>query len=266
MKKYIFFIAVILFLAAIIQVSYAEDKATLSLLAEDEFFRKGNEYYEKGEYAKAVSEYESILSSGLENGTVYYNLAGAYFKLHKLGKAIVNYERAKCFMPRDSDLAANYRFARAEITGPVILRKGLWAWKPLRIYSEKFTINEFTWTLSVMFILILAMIFIFILRARMEWYQIVILCALCFFMVLDLTVLAHKVRDRKTAAVAIERDAEVLFGPFDSATKFFTLNEGMIVNILQGKDDWYKIKRVDGKVGWVKKQALERVVNNSVDS
>ena len=51
------------------------------------------------------------------------------------------------------------------------------------------------------------------------------------------------------------------FGPFDSATKFFTLYEGMPVEVLKSKDDWYKVKRQDGKSGWIKKDKIQFIRN-----
>jgi len=50
---------------------------------------------------------------------------------------------------------------------------------------------------------------------------------------------------------------EVFYGPFESATKFFSLQEGMKARVVNEKEDWYKVKRDDGKSGWIKKDTLE---------
>ena len=59
-------------------------------------------------------EYEAIIREGAENGVIYFNIANSYFKSGELGKAILNYERAKRFIPRDSDLKFNENYALSE--------------------------------------------------------------------------------------------------------------------------------------------------------
>ena len=60
--------------------------------------------------------------------------------------------------------------------------------------------------------------------------------------------------------------AEALFGPFDSATKFFTLHEGMGVTILSSKNGWYKVRRADGKAGWIYEDGVERIYPRTIAS
>jgi SH3-like domain-containing protein len=69
----------------------------------------------------------------------------------------------------------------------------------------------------------------------------------------------HKARLQMKTAVVTTESAEVLYGPFDSATKFFTLHEGEKVLITSQKNGWRKIRRADGKKGWVKNGGIERV-------
>ena len=45
--------------------------------------QKAAEYYSQGDYEQSVEEYESILASGLESSTLYYNLGNSYFRLGK---------------------------------------------------------------------------------------------------------------------------------------------------------------------------------------
>jgi SH3-like domain-containing protein len=42
----------------------------------------------------------------------------------------------------------------------------------------------------------------------------------------------------------------------DKATAYFTLYEGMKVEVISSKDNWYKIRRQDNKSGWIEKSAL----------
>ena len=99
------------------------------LAEENEFFDRGNTYYEQEEYNNAIDEYKKIIAGGEVYGPLYFNLANAYFKKGELGKAIVNYERAEIFIPRDADLNANLKFAVELVNGKKIPQKGIWAWR-----------------------------------------------------------------------------------------------------------------------------------------
>ena len=57
-------------------------------------------------------------------------------------------------------------------------------------------------------------------------------------------------------AVAVKGD-EVRFEPSPTATIYYHLDEGSRVLILEKKDNWVMLKRVDGKRGWVNKECLE---------
>ncbi|MDA3840069.1 MAG: hypothetical protein PF572_03190, partial [Patescibacteria group bacterium] len=41
---------------------------------------KANAEYEKGDFAKAITLYTSILQEGYENGEIYYNLGNSYYQ------------------------------------------------------------------------------------------------------------------------------------------------------------------------------------------
>lgn len=222
-------------------------------------FSRGNDYYEKGEFDNAINEYEKIIAEGYESGPLYYNIANAYFKTGNLGKAVLNYKRAKLIMPRDADLDANYRFARAMIKGKIIHMKGVWAWRPLRIYYRSFTVNGFTLLSSAMYLLILLLLVVVVVRPHLMRYSITGSILLLVFILFNFAVIGHETRVVNKGAVTVVPDADALYGPFDSATKFFTLHEGMYVMVLKTKDDWCKVKRIDGKVGWIKKKDIERI-------
>ena len=222
-------------------------------------FEQGNHYYEKGEYDKAINEYDKILAGGEESGPVYYNLGNAYFKNGKLGMAILNYEKAKLLMPRDADLDANYRFALARVKAKVVSVKSIWKWRPLMTYSGIFTINELTLVSAGMFLTILAVLALSMLLPRFRGQLVSCAFVLALLIILNVSVIWHKTDEINRTAVTIVPEADAFFGPFDSATKFFTLPEGMTVSVLKTTDDWYKVKRADDKIGWVKRSDVEKI-------
>ena len=234
----------------------------LSKVSPERFFSRGNDYYEKSEYLRAIEEYEKIITGGYESGPLYYNLANAYFKSGKLGKAVLNYERADLIMPRDADLKANYKFAKALVKEKPVPEKGIWGWRPVKVYSDILTVNEITWLASFLFVLILLFLTASIVRPNLGKRFLAGVIVSVFLVVFNVAVIWEKANDIRTGAVTLMPEAGALFAPFDTATKFFSLYEGTPVNVLAEKDDWCKVKRSDGNVGWVKKDEIEKVMGD----
>lgn len=227
-------------------------------LSPEEVFTQANSYYEKGEYEKAISEYKKIIDEGYVNGPVFYNLAGAYFKAGKAGEAVLNYERAKRFMPRDADLIANCKFAEDSLKRALIPEKSMWQMRLLKSYSDKFTLNELMIVSSAVYTALLIMLFMLFTRGK-STYKITGSLILGAIFIVNCFLVWHKISDIKQGAIVTSLEAEAKYGPFDTATKFFTLHDGMKVSVIDSKDDWYKIRRSDGKVGWVQSSKLERI-------
>lgn len=228
-----------------------------------ELFTQANGYYTAGEYDKAIATYDKILAEGRESGSIYYNLGNSYFRKGNTGKAILNYERAKMIIPRDADLKANYKFARANVQGRLFAQKGLWAWRPLRVYSENFTVNELTWLSSGMFFLLIVLFAVSIFRPVLRRHIVPVCVCLAVAVIVNSVIVWHAANSAGKSAVVTAKQTDAYYGPFDSATKFFSLNEGMNVSILKCKNGWCKVRRGDGKIGWVHGDAVEGVLGNN---
>ena len=225
----------------------------------ESFFDSGNQEYDRGDYGKAIADYEKACFSGKVSAALYYNLAGAYFKSGDIGRAILNYERAVNLAPRDPDIAANYGFAKSMVTGKAPPPRGFSSWRPVRIYSRFFTINEMTIITSVLFFLFIIVLGFSVVSEILRTKAVITAAFLAVFIVFSASVIFIKLREQKSYAVTVVPSSNVLFGPFDTATKFFTLHEGNGVIILESKGSWCRVRRPDGKVGWVKSGDVERI-------
>ncbi len=64
-------------------------------------------------YHRAVLRFERIVSEGgVGNGSLFYNIGNAYFRMNDIGRAILNYRRAEQYIPGDRNLSENLRSAR----------------------------------------------------------------------------------------------------------------------------------------------------------
>ena len=82
---------------------------------------KANAEYERGDFAKAITLYTSILQEGYENGEIYYNLGNSYYQTGDLVNTIVNYERALKFIPGDNDLLDNLKIVKLSLIDKPII-------------------------------------------------------------------------------------------------------------------------------------------------
>ena len=225
----------------------------------EQLFARGNVYYEEGRYVEAIEEYSAIVRSGKASAPVYYNLAGAYFKTGELGRSILNYERALSMAPRDADIRANYRFARSLITGRTVPDRGFRSWAPVRKYARMFTANELALITSSAFFLVFVVSGAAVILPRGRKYLFALAALLVMSMVFSSAVTWHKIRLMRSCAVVVVPQADALFSPFDTATKFFTLHEGTRAMVLGERNGWYRVRRSDGQTGWVRKQDVERM-------
>ena len=87
---------------------------SLSASASVNRWEAGNKAYIEGNYDKAIEEYSAILEGGEYSMELYYNLANAYFKMEKIGKAILYYNKALRIAPSQEDVLHNLAIAEAQ--------------------------------------------------------------------------------------------------------------------------------------------------------
>jgi len=249
LKVFIFLAGVFLFNMAL---CWAEDSRNT-----DYIFYKASRLYEETKYDEAALEYSRIRKEGFESGNLYYNLGNCYFKKGVLGKAILNYERAKRLIPRDRDLESNYKYAQSLIKGEINKPARIWIVRVINNFFDQFTVDGISMLLSVIYILLILTIGASRIFKVSKIKFAVGLSALTAFFVISAVFLYGRISFLEKEGIIIEEKVDAKFEPFDKAVKHFTFHEGMKVFVISSKDEWYKVKRLDGRAGWIKKSQLE---------
>lgn len=223
-------------------------------------FKKANEKYLNGDYKGAIELYEKILEEGYESDRVYYNLGNAYYRVGKLGKAILFYEKALKLNPGDENARFNLKLANLRIKDRVSVPPPFFL---IRFYrSVKNLLSSRGWALgfasTVLFMsLVAAVIILFPGKAGLKWVKIV-LTVLIVLGVFELVFLIDKYRDEeeRNYGIVLVPTLECLSAPQKGGAVLFIMHEGIKVRILDKELDWFKIELPDGKQGWVKSESI----------
>ena len=246
-----------IFLSAPCAFSEEQPKATPA-----ELFQRANAYYEKSEYPKAVEEYRAILDQGLESGSLDFNLGNAYFKLGELGKAVLYYEKAKMLIPQDADLKSNLEYAQSLSEEPAASDGRLWWTKFLEDLTGFLSIGDLTNAVSGCYFLIACLIALHIAyRGRMRKTRAfsIIVAALAFITIGASWAARVYERESLKPAIVIAKEESGRFEPVDTSTVYFKVYAGNKVLVVSTKDNWSKVKRLDGKTAWIKNDTISLI-------
>lgn len=256
MKKIVLIIILLLFVGNLCSALEAKK------VEPNQLFYAGNQYYEKGDYQKAIEEYGKILDEGLVSGNLYYNLANAYFKVGKFGYAILNYERARRLLPRDSDIKSNLVYARSMAGGVGIGPESrTFLFRILYMPLESFNLNAIAISCAILYFIVALFLTALLTNTyfgRRLFLPFLLLLALFLYILgafaaqyYDEVLLKH--------GIVVARDVDCKYEPIEKSTTFYRLHEGDEVFVLKTRNGWRQVKRADGKRGWVKAAAVEEI-------
>ncbi len=222
-------------------------------------FFQANALYASEHYPEAAATYEKILAAGRESGHLYFNLGNAYFRSGDLGRAILEYERARRLIPGDPDLHANLTFARTEAGTPEeepIYARLLF---PLasRLNSDTLLIAASIAYTIVMLALILAR---FLPVAARLFKAIAVAGTIACAALSSSAGYRLATVDLPAYAVVVARqETTVRFEPSATGTAHFAAKPGSVLRVLGERDDWAQVARHDGQRGWIERAALARI-------
>ncbi len=227
-----------------------------------EAFLQGVTLYRGSKFAEALDAFLSVRAQGAENGPLYYNIGNCYVQLKQWGRARLNYERARLFIPGDSDVRANDAYVQSLLQLPVQPRFLARVLSGLPdALSRILTIDRLTAVFSALALATVILAFgagVFPPGQRRQNVRTAAAALACLCLVSGFC-LAQRVRYLSTAAVIVGPDADVRFAPHAEATVHFVAPEGSIVEVLEAAPGWYKLRRPDGKIGWIAEAALEKI-------
>jgi tetratricopeptide (TPR) repeat protein len=126
----------------------------LSATVFDSLFEQANDAYLDDRVTDAINLYEQLVSDGIENPAVFYNLGNAYYRNNQLGPAIANYERSLQLDPnltsadRNLDICIQQTPRQAGRPLPPDWEQGLLFWHYGFARSATYAAAAVFWTLA----------------------------------------------------------------------------------------------------------------------
>ena len=224
------------------------------------YFQKGNEAYRQENYEEALKWYQKILDMGLESAAVYYNMGNCYYKLNKIGQAILYLEKARKLAPRDADIRFNLDLARLKTIDrvePIPQLFFITWWNRIRHFwnLRQWTTVFLIWWVAF-FILLIAYQFTagrriarFIRGGLWAVGVGLVLCAILWWSNVQESRSVHE-------AVVLLPSVTAYSAPDASSVEVFVIHEGLKVRVDEQRGEWVKIILPDGKQGWIQNKSL----------
>jgi tetratricopeptide (TPR) repeat protein len=233
----------------------------------DSMFNEANTAFWNGEFEKAADLYEEIELLGVRDPALSYNLATAYARQQKVGRAVQNYERVLRLAPGHGDALHNLAKTREYIARRAS-RAGrdadlAPAVSPWRAVLDRFTPSGAAYALLIFHVLLFLVLVVrrVVQREMPRLFLGVFAGILAIVTVLTLSVAIGKWRQHKNlkeAVVVTDGQLEIMEGPL-STVKRFGLEEGSRVEVMEEREEWIRLLDAEERDGWVPAAALGKI-------
>ena len=207
---------------------------------------EGFTLYRKGKYKEALGAFREAFDGGVRDGRLEYDMGNCWWRLGDKARALVCYERARAWMPRDPDVLANIRLCRKSLgldgTSAVPFLASLWK------APAAFTLGELVAlaaSFSVLCFLLLGAWTVFR-KPYMGWLSLGFGAALLLFGGLAL----GRCLDRREYALVTAGEARLLSEPRGGLSPIAVLRAGLEVEVLGGEGAWIRVE-AGGRKGWL---------------
>lgn len=223
-------------------------------------FSEANQLSAAGSYEQADKAYQTLLEQQGPSAPLLFNIGTNAFAQKQYGSAILYFERAQVFSPRDSDIKKNLRLARkeAQVEDVILLNRSV---APLALFLSR---DEWS-VVIIVFAWAAALITCAACFLRKSWKRVLVWC-LCTIVVsacmiaLAATML-HLRRSEDHLAIVVAKDSSLLLSPFAGADPITSAAEGSMVSIEQTRDNFYYVHIPDTELsGWLETSKCQPII------
>lgn len=247
--------------------------AAVNTAAANSLDAKADSAYTADDFTTAANLYSKIISEQGSSPQLYYNLGNSYYRLGKLGKAIVNYERALRIDPQFEEAKTNLEFVNSRIYDKPGER-GSFLSNTFHRFATIATANTLAWSAFTLFVLTLSAIALYyfspIVSLRKYGFFGAIILFLLFIATIILAIKAKHIANDNDTAIIISPSAMLSTSPRepkDRREEAMILHEGTklhIIDSISATADTAGLKWLDVQIdnhhrAWIKSTDIERI-------
>ena len=224
-------------------------------------YNSANELYTKKEYHEALELYQELADRGIQNPSLYYNLANTNFKIGNIGYAVLYFERALLLKPFDRDIRSNLDHVRAQLEDKI---RPLYDEGIFRLLRRLFSFLRLKITASLEIILftslvVLLLFFLFLPHSRHRLKNPLIVVGTVYMIIL-IGMIAQSSHERKyPKGIILQKVLEVKSSPLAESETLFTLHEGTKFKLIEQRGEWIRFSTQDGRQGWILQESVELI-------
>ncbi|MBN2134857.1 MAG: SH3 domain-containing protein [Acidobacteria bacterium] len=223
-------------------------------------FDEAGEYYRLGKWDYAAANYIKIIKSGIENHIIFYNLGNCYFRMKKIGPAMLAWEKALKLNPGDIQIEQNIAFASRMIADKFEEPERHFLAALFSGIVSLFSVNGwfiitiiFTWLGGTAF-------FIFQTTSKRVLKRVVMYLVIVFILFIFttgiLTYISYNKIESENYGIILAPSVQVRSGPGNNNPVLFVLHEGVKVNVESEQGEWTRISVPNGFNGWINKRTF----------
>lgn len=221
-------------------------------------FAEAEKAYSSLEYTRAIDIYRELYEEGLRSKELFYNLACAYYRNGDIGLARGYFIIAGLYDPSDTDIKHNLNIIEENISGIEAGAKSIFK----TIFTNiAFSFNLRFWQilffiLSGIFFAGLSVYFLFFI-SRVLYFEISLLILFILLLViLPFFLASYNLYHNLSLGIIIMDNAQMRAGPHPDLSALRNLNEGIKIQILDERNDYYRIRLKDGNSGWIHRDEI----------
>lgn len=245
--------------------------STLTAQSAEDLANEALKQQDAKRYEQAIASYESLVAQGYASPDLHYNLGLAYYQTDDLGQAILHLEKALKLAPYDKKVEKNLELIRNEQVDGLLPLPNFFLYDWWHNVAAR--LQPDTWAILAIVVALLGALGLALWFTHRkndqapEWYHkrrrhlvlgspLVLLLALFFVLFANSR---YQALARADQAVLLGTEIALYAAPNQESTIDLTLHEGLRVRILDEYEGWQKIELVDGRSGWVQKDAVATI-------
>lgn len=244
----------VLLMMAVLDIGWAAQDKT------KENWALANEAYKENKYTEALRLYEGLLEEGYVFPALFYNIANIYYRQHKLGLAILYYEKALKLSPRDKAIQYNLQLAKAQQLDQIEPLPPFFLHRWRQNAQSLLTANTWSGIGLVFLWLGVAGLVLWILGAdrqqRKRGFIGGVILLLISIIPFYLAASRGSYEKHPGTAILLEMEYGLRSAPEEGSKVLVPLHEGVKLVIVDQIGDWYKVQLEDGELGWLPQQVM----------